>query len=130
MILQYISTLIPLIVLDGVWLTLNKGFYARELGALFAPKVLLTPVVIFYLLYAVGILYFVVHPGVVNATSLLKVFLIGGFLGFIGYSCYDLTNYATIKDWSPLLTVVDLAWGTFVTGATSVLAVVLIRFFL
>jgi len=35
------------------------------------------------------------------------------------YATYDLTNQATMKDWPVTITLIDLAWGTFITAATS-----------
>ncbi|WP_236627816.1 DUF2177 family protein [Caulobacter sp. B11] len=35
--------------------------------------------------------------------------------GFCAYATYDLTNQATLKVWSTTITVVDMAWGTFLT---------------
>ena len=32
---------------------------------------------------------------------------------------YDLTNYATLKVWSTKVTVLDIIWGTFLTGSAS-----------
>jgi uncharacterized membrane protein len=32
---------------------------------------------------------------------------------------YDLTNYATLKVWSMKVTVLDIIWGTFLTGSAS-----------
>jgi uncharacterized membrane protein len=32
---------------------------------------------------------------------------------------YDFTNLATLKGWTTALLVVDVAWGTFVTGAAA-----------
>lgn len=40
---------------------------------------------------------------------------------------YDLTNLATVKDWPVLITVIDLAWGSFVSGITSLLSFLVIR---
>jgi uncharacterized membrane protein len=34
----------------------------------------------------------------------------------IAYSTYDLTNYAILKAWPLGLSVVDVAWGTFMTA--------------
>jgi uncharacterized membrane protein len=31
--------------------------------------------------------------------------------GLMTYATYDLTNHATLKSWSTLLTVTDLGWG-------------------
>lgn len=46
----------------------------------------------------------------------------GMFFGFVTYATYDLTNLATIKDWPILITLIDLAWGSFVTASTCVIS--------
>ncbi|MNX10903.1 hypothetical protein D3C86_406540 [compost metagenome] len=46
----------------------------------------------------------------------------GATLGFIAYATYDLTNLATLKNWSRTVVVIDMAWGTVVTAAASTVA--------
>lgn len=46
----------------------------------------------------------------------------GMFFGLITYATYDLTNLATIKQWPIIVTVVDLLWGTVLSGSVSVIA--------
>jgi uncharacterized membrane protein len=36
------------------------------------------------------------------------------------YGTYDMTNYATLKDWPLPLTVVDIVWGGFITSLAAV----------
>ena len=43
----------------------------------------------------------------------------GALLGFFCYMTYDLTNYATLKVWSLKVTVLDMIWGTFLTGSAA-----------
>jgi len=43
----------------------------------------------------------------------------GALLGFFCYMTYDLTNYATLKVWSTKVTVLDIIWGTLLTGSAS-----------
>jgi uncharacterized membrane protein len=74
--------------------------------------------VIFYLIYILGIVLFAIQPALA-ADSLQKAVLLGAALGFFAYATYDLTNLATLKDWPVLLVVVDIAWGTFLTGAVA-----------
>jgi uncharacterized membrane protein len=38
---------------------------------------------------------------------------------FFAYATYDLTNLATLKDWSLPVAVVDLLWGTALTSAAA-----------
>jgi uncharacterized membrane protein len=58
-----------------------------------------------------------------------KVFILGAILGLVAYATYDLTNQATLKDWSTIVTVVDLVWGTLLTGTVAVIATYCARLF-
>jgi uncharacterized membrane protein len=74
--------------------------------------------VIFYLLFILGILVFVVVPGLED-NSLKTTLLRAALFGLITYATYDLTNLATVKNWPVLITVVDMAWGTVLSVAVS-----------
>ena len=43
----------------------------------------------------------------------------GAVLGLIAYGTYDFTNYATLKQWPLTMVIVDLIWGTFITGVAA-----------
>jgi uncharacterized membrane protein len=115
----YFATLTAFFAIDMVWLGLvAKTFYRKYLGYLMAPSPNWIAAIIFYLLFIVGILVFVVVPGL-EAHSLKKALLSAALFGFITYATYDLTNLATVKDWPVIVTVVDLAWGTVLSVAVS-----------
>lgn len=80
----------------------------------------------FYLLYIVGILFFVVYPAL-RKGSWKYALTTGLFFGLITYMTYDLTNLAVLKGWPVLLTVVDTLWGAALGGVTSVLSTLVIR---
>lgn len=123
-IIGFFAVTIPMLILDAVWLTtMMKTFYTKHLGELFAAKPSLLPALVFYILYGVGVLYFVVLPLVRADASLGTVFLTGAFLGLIAYGTYDLTNQATMKNWPTIVTLVDLVWGALLTGVVSTIAV-------
>lgn len=127
-IIGFFATLIPILILDAIWLTtMIKSFYLKHLGELFAAKPSLTPAIIFYILYCIGVMYFVVLPLLRSQASLGTVFLTGAFFGLIAYATYDLTNQATLKNWATIVTVVDLVWGAFLTGTAATSAVWIIR---
>lgn len=128
-IITYAVTLGALAVLDVVWLFSMGGLYKKWLGHLFAPTVNFTPAVIFYLLYALGVAYFVIAPAVRSGSSLLQTFAIGAFLGLLAYATYDLTNHATMKAWPLQVTIIDMAWGALLTGLVSVMAVAILNYF-
>ena len=115
----YFATLIAFFAIDMVWLGLvARTFYRKYLGFLVAPSPNWLAAIIFYLLFVVGILVFVVVPGLKD-NSLKTTLLRAALFGLITYATYDLTNLATVKDWPMLITVVDMAWGTVLSVAVS-----------
>lgn len=109
---MYVIAFIVFIIIDALWLSLiANSFYKKHLGFIMATKPNYTAAIIFYLVFIVGVVYFVVMPGV-ESGSIGKVILSGALFGLIGYATYDLTNLATLKDWPIIVTIVDLIWGT------------------
>lgn len=107
------------IAIDAVWLTtIANSFYKNKLGHLLADKPSLGPAAVFYALYIVGLVVFVIKPGIDQ--SLATVAWRGALLGLVMYATYDLTNQSTLKNWPQSLTIVDLLWGTFITMTVSV----------
>lgn len=126
LITSYIFTLIPMAVIDALWIGLiAKGFYAKHMGFLFSKTPNIIPVIFFYPLYAAAVLYLAVMPAV-DSKSWQEALIRGAVLGLAAYSAYDLTNHATIAKWPLVMTVTDIAWGMFVTSATSLIAYLLI----
>ena len=115
----YFATLIVFFAIDIIWLGLAaRGFYQKHLGFLMAPSPNWFAAIVFYLLFIVGILVFVVVPGLKD-NSLQTTLLRAALFGLITYATYDLTNLATLKDWPILVTVVDMIWGTLLSVAVS-----------
>jgi len=119
MIKQYFVALTTFLIIDGIWLTLiAKNFYAKHLGFLMSKTPNLAAAGIFYLIYILGMVVLVISPAL-QKHSLISAILMGALFGLCGYATYDLTNMATIKDWPLIITVVDLIWGTFLSGAVA-----------
>lgn len=117
----YFITLPILLVVDMIWLGLvAKGFYAEKIGYLMKSEISWLPAILFYIMFAVAIVFFVLVPNM--SASWMKVLLTGAFLGLVAYGAYDLTNHATIREWPLAMTVVDMAWGAVLSGVTSLLA--------
>lgn len=123
-----------MLALDYVWLSfIAKNFYMKELapiGRISEGKfeVVLWAGLIVYIFMAAALVYFV-WPRISGDVSLLTVFLNGAFLGLSMYAVYDFTNYATLKDWTLSFMIVDISWGTFLTGASAVILKVLSPWF-
>src|SRR3990167_10722757 len=107
------------VVIDAIWLTLiaNK-FYKDKLGHLLADKASLAPAVLFYALFIIGLVVFVIKPGI--DAGLAATAWRAALFGLVTYATYDLTNQATIKDWPVSITVVDLIWGTVLSTVVCV----------
>ena len=118
-IVAYVATLVVFAALDFIWLTqVGPSLYKPLIGSILAPEPRMAPAILFYALYIVGLVYFAVSPGLAGAGwqgALLK----GALFGFFAYATYDLTNQATLIVWSSRITVLDMAWGAFVSGLGS-----------
>jgi uncharacterized membrane protein len=112
----YIGAAIVFAGLDAVWLTLtNATLYRPVLAPLLAERPRLVPALLFYAVYLAGLVLFAVRPGL-RARRWLTAAGLGAAFGFVAYATYDLTNQATLKLWATQITVLDLAWGTFVSA--------------
>ncbi len=119
-VISYVATAISFLALDFVWLGfVAKSFYREEIGPLLLEKFNMAAAVGFYLIFVVGIVIFAVLPAV-QAGSWKTALLYGALFGFFTYATYDMTNLATLKGWSPIVTIVDIAWGTALTGVAAV----------
>ncbi len=119
MIKQYFVALITFLIIDGAWLMLiAKNFYAKHLGYLMAKTPNLAAAGIFYLIYIFTMVVLIISPALQKG-SLITAILTGALFGLCAYATYDLTNLATIKDWPLIVTIVDLIWGTFVSGGVA-----------
>jgi len=118
-ILIYLSVIATILVIDGVWLGLiAKRFYADQLGSMMRKDIKALPAVLFYLLFAVGLVIIAVRPEQ-DATTLVSTAIYGGLVGFIAYGTYNMTNYATLKGWPVKMTLVDWPWGTGLSALAS-----------
>lgn len=107
-----------LIVLDLIWIGgIGNSFYRTHMGSMFRPDIVYPAALAFYVAYALALAFFVVTPNLHG--SLWRVVLVGAFFGFAAYATYDFTNWATLTGWPPIVSIVDLAWGTFATAVTS-----------
>lgn len=117
--IAYAATAIVFCGLDFLWLGyVAKGYYQSQIGALLLERPNLPAAALFYALYVAGMLVFAVLPAL-DADAWTKALLHGVLFGFFAYATYDLTNLATLKGWSAGVALLDLAWGSIVTGASA-----------
>lgn len=124
----YLSTVIIFLAIDYVWLKyVALGFYREQIGHLMLESPKLGIAAGFYLMYAVAIVVLAVLPAL-KADSWSTALIYGALIGMAAYGTYDITNLATLKDWPTLVSMVDWAWGTVLTGTVATLAFFVTRY--
>lgn len=126
-LISYVITLVIFLGIDFLWLAwIAKQTYADEMGALLRAQPNYAAAAAFYLLYAAGLVFFAVGPGLKGAT-VLHVMGLGAALGLIAYGTYNLTNLSVLNGFSLRLALLDIAWGTVVSAASAALAIIATR---
>jgi uncharacterized membrane protein len=120
------------LLLDYLWLAkLMQGFYIKELGPYARIRgASIIPVywaaAIVYLLLPLGIVLFAL-PRVDQANMVVSSLLWGGLFGLVVYGVYDMTNMATLENWPVRMVWVDICWGFFLCGVTTLFAALVSR---
>ena len=121
LVLAYVVVLIAFVVGDFLWLSrAGNAIYRPAMGDMALPGFRPLPAIAFYLIYALGVVYFAVAPEG-SVTGWLAAGTRGALFGLCAYATYDLTNQATLKHWSTALSLIDMAWGCLLTGAYAAL---------
>ena len=129
-LVAYASTAFVFFAVDFVWLTkISTGLYRPQLGEMLLDQPNLLIAGLFYLFYVGGIVYFAVAPALADG-GWSKALIAGLVLGFVAYGTYDLTNLSTLRGWPWSVTLIDLAWGTALTGVAAVSGFFITQYFL
>ena len=115
----YVAVFLAFVIIDMIWLRgIAVSWYEDGMGSLLAESPNLAAAAAFYLLFPVGLMIFAVLPGEA-AGGLLKVVGMGALFGFFAYGTYDLTNLAVVKNWPVGLSLLDMAWGSLLSGVSA-----------
>ena len=116
----YIATGFSFPLIDSVWLkNAYQLLYKPEIGEiLYEGGFRMGPAIAFYLLYILGIMIFAVGPALKNGKWQTAI-ISGALFGFFCYMTYDMTSYAVLKHWSLKVTILDMIWGTILTGSSA-----------
>jgi len=125
----YLATAAIFLLIDVLWLGyIAKDFYFSRLGELLLEKPNLSVAAVFYAVYVIGIVIFAVGPAL-KYGSWQTALVYGALFGFFCYATYDMTNLATLKGWPVTIVVVDIIWGTVLTGTSALLGYLITRQF-
>jgi uncharacterized membrane protein len=105
--------------LELLWLgVIAPPIYKATIGPLLEASPDLLAAALFCLIYLVGVSEFVICAAPSGARP-ARVAARGALFGFVAYATFDLTALAVLEGWSPLITVVDMAWGTLLTASVA-----------
>jgi len=116
---RYLIALATFVAFDMAWLgAMATRFYKPMLGDIAVAGVNLPPAILFYAIYPIGLLIFAIEPAL-RTGSWVNAPIYGALFGFFTYATYDLSNQATLRNWTWSLTAVDVVWGTVLGALTS-----------
>ena len=105
----FVSTIF--LVVDVLWLSITvKSLYRPALGDLLKDKPVMWAAALFYIIYMIGLALIILKPALANDSI-------------------NLTNMATVKNWSPSIVWIDMIWGGLLTGFSSAVGIYLTKVF-
>ena len=115
MILDIVKVGVIMILLDSIYLSMSKNYFARQIQSIQGKpmKVIILPMVITYIILIFGLYYFIIKQR--------KSVMDAALLGFVIYGVYEFTNKTIIAEWTYFTAIVDVIWGTILFGLTTYL---------
>ncbi len=115
----YAAILVVFVAIDAVWLSvMGSWLYRPALGDILLDEIRIAPAIAFYLIYPLGVLVFGTMPAL-KAGAVGPALIYGALFGFMTYATYDLTNFATLRNWTLTITLADVVWGAFITATAA-----------
>ena len=127
MIKSFLTTAITMLAIDAFWLVSMKATYDKWLSSF--DRIINWPAVgLVYFFIPFGLTWLVVSKNLgqgITTKALLDSFV----YGICAYAVYDLTNLATLKNWSITMTIVDIIWGGVLCTITTAAALFILNKF-
>jgi uncharacterized membrane protein len=126
---SYVAVLVVFGIIDAGWLsTMGNILYRPTLGDILLQNHRIAPAIVFYAIYPIGVVVFAVLPAL-RSGSLATAFFLALLFGAIAYATYDLTNYATLRNWTLQISVADICYGAVASGIAATAATLAARKF-
>jgi uncharacterized membrane protein len=107
-----------ILILDSIYIGFNRQFLFRQLESVQKSPVVLrySGAILCYIILVLGLYYFVLRH---TSNSLRRQVMDATLLGLVIYGVYETTCYATFKNWTTQMLVMDTLWGGIVFGLTT-----------
>jgi uncharacterized membrane protein len=94
-----------------------RPLFKAALGDQMLDTLRLGPAALFYLVHIGGLAAIAGRSALADGPN--AAFRDGAILGLTAYSCYEMTSWTIMRDWSATLVVVDTAWGATISGVAA-----------
>jgi len=102
---KYLKIVILLLILDFLWITVFFGNTFSRMIEKVQGSVMQVNVFGMIIAYIILSMYAIfIIP---KTENIYEAFI----AGFLTYAIYDSTNYATLKNWNPVIAIIDSIWG-------------------
>jgi uncharacterized membrane protein len=117
---QLLALTVTMLVLDAIWLTMGSARSNSLIAAIQGSPLSIRwlPAIITYVVMIAGVYWFAVRSAKTWKDAAVK----GAALGAVVYGVYDMTNHATLKNYTLSYAVADWIWGTFLFSASAAAA--------
>jgi uncharacterized membrane protein len=115
LIIFAIATAVAFLAADAVVIPLvMQPLFKGALRETMLDDLRLAPAALFYLVHIGGLVWFAGRTAL--AEGRMAAARDGAIVGLVAYSCYEMTSFTIMRDWRIELVVIDLGWGTFISG--------------
>ena len=122
MIKLYLTTLFYFLIIDTIGIqSFVLKLYNKNLPSNLKINFDMTSVILFYLIFVFGLVYFVISP--LKNLNLSNAIIPSMVYGFITYSTYALTVKAVFNVFNWEIVISDIAWGTVLCLIVSLLTI-------
>lgn len=103
--------------MDAVYLTFRMSYHSSFFASVQGSPLNIRPLIagLVYIIMPIMVYLWAVR----YATSFKDAAIRGAIVGFLSYAFYDLTNYATLTNWTLGMTIGDVLWGTILMSAAA-----------
>ncbi len=116
-------------LLDFLWLRFGaRKLYESEMPNMLLDKPNALAAGTFYVLYVIGVMWFVVTPAL-EKDSWTYAAVSGALFGLVAYATYGMTNLAVFKGFTSKAMLIDMVWGAILTAAAGTGAYFIVRWF-
>jgi len=104
-----------LLILDAIYISIIKDEFELQIASIQRVSMQIRPLgaIVCYFLLITGLWYFILR----ERRSIIEAF----FFGIVIYGVYESTSYATLKNWSSKIFIMDTLWGGLLMGLTTYL---------